>query len=106
MPVKVSDASVLAAIAFGEPRAGEATALLDQASLHEPTLLVYELTSVAHKKVLRCPDRVDAISRALDLVLGLEIQWMEVNHRAVFALALEKGLTGGMARGLIWPCHS
>jgi predicted nucleic acid-binding protein len=65
MPAKVADASVLAAIAFGEPRASEAIALLDDAALHEPTLLAYELTSVAHKKALLYTDRVEAISRVL-----------------------------------------
>lgn len=93
MPVKVADASVLAAIAFGEPRAEEATALLQDAVLHEPPLLAYELASVAHKKALRYPDRVDAIAWALELVLALEIRWVDVDHRAVFHLALEKGLT-------------
>ncbi len=93
MPVKVLDASVLAAVAFGEPRAEEAEALLHDASLHEPTLLAYELTSVAHKKVLRYPDRVDAIVRALGLALGLAFRWVDVDHQAVLNLALEKGLT-------------
>lgn len=93
MPVKVSDASVLAAIAFGEPRAEEAAALLDDASLYEPTLLAYELTSVAHQKALLYPDRVDVIARALGLALGLEIRWVDVDHQAVFDLALEKELT-------------
>lgn len=93
MPAKVVDASVLAAIAFGEPRAEEAMALLQDVSLHEPILLAYELTSVAHKKALLYPDRVDAISRALELALALEIQWVDVDHRVVLHLALEKGLT-------------
>lgn len=72
MPIKVADASVLAAITFGEPRAEEAEALLQDAFLYEPPLLVYELASVAHK---------------------LEIQWVDVDHRAVLHLALERGLT-------------
>ena len=93
MPVKVADASVLAAVAFGEPQADEAVELLGGAVLHEPTLLAYELASVAHKKALRYPDRVDAIAAALALALALEIQWHEVDHRAVLGLALEKGLT-------------
>jgi predicted nucleic acid-binding protein len=54
---------------------------------------VAELASVAHKKALRYPDRVDAIARALELVLALEIRWVDVDHRAILHLALEKGLT-------------
>ncbi len=36
MAVRVADASVLAAIVFGEPRAEEAAGLLSGALLHEP----------------------------------------------------------------------
>ena len=43
----VGDASVIAVIAFAEPRADEAEALLEDADLSAPTLLAYELTSVA-----------------------------------------------------------
>lgn len=93
MPVKVADASVLAAIAFGEPQSEEAAELLHDAVLQEPTLLAYELTSVAHKKALRYPDRRDAIATALELALALDIRWIDVDHRAVFDLALETGLT-------------
>jgi hypothetical protein len=41
MPVKVVDASVLAALAFGEPRADEAASLLSGADLYAPDLLPY-----------------------------------------------------------------
>ena len=50
MPGKVADASVMAAIAFGEPRADEAGALLDGSDIFAPTLLAYELTNVAMMK--------------------------------------------------------
>jgi len=52
---------------------------------------VAELASVAHKKALRYPDRVDAIARALEWVLAVEIRWVDVDHQAVLPLALEKG---------------
>lgn len=93
MAARVADASVLAAIAFGEPRAEEGVALLDGAVLHEPTLLPYELTSVARRKILSYPDRAGAIAQALGLVLALDIRWVEVDHGAVLRLALEEGLT-------------
>jgi len=41
MPVKVGDASVLAALAFGESRADEAATLLSGADLYAPELLSY-----------------------------------------------------------------
>ena len=47
MPAKVVDASVLAAMAFGEPLADEAARLLSGADVYAPDLLPYELTSVA-----------------------------------------------------------
>ena len=55
MPASVVDTSVLAAIAFHEPRAEEALALLRvfDADLYAPLLATYELTSVAYKKSLR-----------------------------------------------------
>ena len=50
MPAKVVDASVLAAVAFGEPRTDEAAALLLGADLYAPDLLPYEMASIALKK--------------------------------------------------------
>ena len=93
MPGKVADASVMAAIAFGEPRADEAGALLDGSDIFAPTLLAYELTNVAMKKARAYPDRADAIERALSVSLRLNIRWAEVDHEAVLRLALDTGLT-------------
>src|SRR5579884_2641741 len=85
MPAKavVVDASALGAVLLGEPRAGEALSLLDGADLYAPSLLDYELTSLARKKALRYPEQRDAIFEVLRLGLALEL------HR----LALETGLT-------------
>ena len=93
MPAKVADASVIAAIAFEEPRADEAEALLEGADLSAPTLLAYELTSVARKKAQQYPHQLDAIEQALLGALRLDIQWVEVNHLEVLRIAVERGLT-------------
>jgi predicted nucleic acid-binding protein len=93
MPAKVADASVIAAIAFGEPRASEAEALLDRSDITAPTLLAYELTSVAVKKARLYPDRADAIEQALLATTRLDIQWIDVDFGAVLRLALATGLT-------------
>lgn len=93
MPAKVADASVLGAIAFGEPRAEEAVALLQGAELYEPPLLAYELASIARKKALRHPTQRERVVVALGLALALEMRWVEVNHLEVLALALQTGLT-------------
>jgi predicted nucleic acid-binding protein len=63
MPVKVVDASVVAAIVFGEPEAERAAALIDNAELVAPPLL------------------------------ELDIDYVDVDHEAVLDLAVEKGVT-------------
>lgn len=93
MPGKIADASVLAAIVFGEPRAQQARQWIDDSVLYEPVLLAYELTSVARKKALNYQDLVDSIGTAFRLSLSLDIRWTEVDHYAVWSLALEAGLT-------------
>jgi predicted nucleic acid-binding protein len=93
MPVRVVDASVLAAVVFQEPRFAEAVALLEGADLHAPTLLAYELTSVARKKALIYPALIREIAAGLEDALQADIQWAEVDHNAVLDLALTTGLT-------------
>jgi len=92
-PAKVADASVIAALIFGEERREEAASLLGGALLHEPALLGYELASVARKKSLRRPDRADILSATLERGLALDIEWIEVDHAEILRLALQTGLT-------------
>jgi predicted nucleic acid-binding protein len=93
MPAKVVDASVLAAMAFGEPRADEAARLLSGADLFAPDLLPYELASVALKKTRRYPARARQIASALEAVLSLDITFVSVVAGDALALALETKLT-------------
>ncbi len=93
MPGKVVDASVIGAIAFGEPRAGEGTALLGEDTLFEPPLLAYELCSIARKKILNSPHLRTSVIRALDEVLESDLVWVEVEFPEIVVLALETGLT-------------
>ena len=93
MLAKVADVSVLAAIAFGEPRADEAVALLENSTLHEPLLLPFELGSVALKKVRLYPNLAGAILQSLEWVLSLDVAWVNLNYRSVVQLALETHLT-------------
>ena len=93
MANRVVDTSVLAALAFGEPGSSEAETLLSGHNLFAPTLLGYELASVAVKKTELHPDQAEAILEALSVVLEMDIQWVEVDHVAVAALALETRLT-------------
>ena len=83
----------MATIAFEEPRADEAEELLEFADLFAPQLLAYELTNVAQTKARHSPHDLSAIEQGLLWALMLDIQWADVDHQAVLALALEKGIT-------------
>jgi predicted nucleic acid-binding protein len=93
MPVKVVDASVVAAIAFGEPEAERAVALIDKAELVAPLLLRFEVTNTAWKKIRRHAKQADLIEAGLRLALELEISYVDVDHESVLDLAVEKGMT-------------
>ena len=93
MIAKVVDASVLGAVVFNEPRLAEAVALLRDADLLAPTLLAYELGSIARKKILLYPAITAELSASLEDALAMDIGCVEVDQRAVVELALESGLT-------------
>ncbi|MCH7712733.1 MAG: type II toxin-antitoxin system VapC family toxin [Chloroflexi bacterium] len=93
MPGRVADASLLAAVAFGEPEAAAAAALIGEADLYEPTLLGYELASIARKKISNYPEQRDGLLMGLRAVLSLDIHWIEPDHLQVIDLALESGLS-------------
>jgi predicted nucleic acid-binding protein len=93
MDARVVDASVVAALVFGEPGSEEAERLLGDRVLIAPFLMRYELAQVAVKKASRHPGKKRLILGALALAYSLDIQWVEVDFEAVTALALEEGLT-------------
>ena len=93
MAVKVVDASVVAALVFGEPQAEEAAALLFDAELVAPALLRYELTNTAWKKAKRHPAKANLIAAGLKLAGELDIEYVDVDQGAVLDLALEEDLT-------------
>lgn len=93
MPGKVVDASVLAAVIFGEPRSAEAVSLMAGADLYAPPLLLYELANTARQKVLGYPDQAEGLIAALELAQRLDIRWVEVDQPRVVRLALDTGLT-------------
>jgi predicted nucleic acid-binding protein len=91
----VADASVLAALAFNEPRAREAAERLDGAVVHAPTLLAYELANVAWKKARRDARVVPAVCAALGEVLDDQagIIWCAVSHSDAVLISLATGLS-------------
>ncbi|MBT9169702.1 MAG: tRNA(fMet)-specific endonuclease VapC [Actinobacteria bacterium] len=92
-PARVVDASVLAAWCFREPRAAEALARLQDSDLYAPTLLAYELTSIARKKAAVDPQKLAVLTEALQIALSLPIRWIEVDQTEVLRLAVAVNLT-------------
>jgi predicted nucleic acid-binding protein len=93
MPVKVVDASALAALLFGEPEADAVAAQLTHARLVAPALLAFELTNVCLIKSRRHPEKEPALTAAFRLRNRLAVEEVTVDHDAALRLAVETGLT-------------
>lgn len=105
MPGRVVDTSVLAAMVFTEPRADEAADLLGTYRLFGPTLLADELASVCRRKIQQqITDRASLLA-ALDVALRMDIEWVDVEHGQVVAMALDTGLTT-YAATYLWLARS
>ena len=105
MAASVADASVLAALLFDEPRRAEAEGLLTGADLFEPTLLPYELASVARKKIRLDPDQEGPVLRALELLAEVPFRWVVVDQSEAVQLAVRTGLTTYDA-AYLWAARS
>lgn len=93
MGARVVDASILGALVFGEPRAEEARRSLQPGPLFAPTLLSYELVSIARKKTMQQPEDAETIARALHLGLALDVTLIDPDHASVLQRALTTGLS-------------
>ena len=89
----VVDASVAAAIAFGEPNAELALELVSDVNLFAPTLLHYELCNVARKKAARSPGQLSYITQGLIGALDMDVEPITPSHAETLRLALETGLS-------------
>ncbi|HTY81709.1 MAG TPA: type II toxin-antitoxin system VapC family toxin [Dehalococcoidales bacterium] len=87
MPVKIVDASVIAAYCFREPRHEEALNLINGAELHAPALLYYELTSVARRKTNEQPGKTQTFRAALGEAFSIPVQLDDIDHFAVLDTA-------------------
>lgn len=92
MPVVV-DASTIGAMMFGEPEGPTLAAHLDGETLFAPTLLDYELASLAFAKVRRSPSDASRILLVLHAALALPITRVAVPGLEAFLLARRTGLT-------------
>src|ERR1700730_1101490 len=104
MPVKVVDASAIAALMFGEPGDREAAARLRGATLAASALLPFEIASVCLKKLMRHPEQRELLLAASRLFNRLEIAQHNVELQGVVELARQAGLSGYDARYL-WLAH-
>jgi len=93
MADKVIDASALAAIAFAEPEAEAVIDAIDGHRLHAPTLLAFELMSVAWKRAKKQPAATSLFLEALDALDGLDLQFRGLDREGVVRLGLATGLT-------------
>lgn len=91
--VLVVDASVLAAVAFGEARADEGTALLRGSRLVAPGLLWYEMSEVARVKCVARPGEAQAILEQLEIARRLSIILQSPDWATLPQFALDTGLT-------------
>lgn len=93
MAAKVVDASALAALLFGEPRAEDVASRLGASRLAAPTLLRYELASVCRKKIAAHPELRATLLGALGLVERLDIDEIDVPGEPIVELARRTRLT-------------
>jgi len=89
----VVDASAVGAIAFGEPEGHTLAAHLNGETLLAPTLIDYELASIAWKKARAHPASAAQIQAALDAACRLRIQRLPVPAVDLLRLARETKLT-------------
>jgi len=91
-PPVVVDCSAMAALLFAEPEADAASAALSGKSLHAPSLLPYEMASVARKK-LRGGAAPHDVEAALTQFANQRFNWHTAPLPAILALALRYQLS-------------
>ena len=92
-PVRVVDASALAAVLFAEPDGNAVADRLEGATLVAPSLARYELASVYVNKAERHPEQSSALGDALRLFPRLAVEEVQVPPPEAGELARETGLT-------------
>jgi predicted nucleic acid-binding protein len=93
MPVKVIDASALAAILFNEPDSGRVVSRIAGDALVAPQLISFEVASACFKKIRAHPSQSKMLVAAFRLMDRLDIDMTFVDLADVIALAQDTGLT-------------
>ncbi len=89
-PPMVIDCSALAGIVFQEPWKDEALQRISGRTLHAPSLLNYEITSVALKKMRRGETHA---ADGLEQAMGTDVELHDINLQEVCELALRYQLS-------------
>ncbi len=89
-PPMVMDCSALAGIVFQEPWRDEALQRISGRTLHAPSLLDYEITSVAIKKLRRGEAHA---ADGLEQALGMDIELHDADLQEVCKLAIRYQLS-------------
>ena len=93
MPSVVVDASAIAAVLFSEPSADEVAERLGSAQLAAPSLLPYQIVSVASGKVRRGEVPSGTAMMALAAFARLRVRLHEPDFSEVFRLTVRTRLT-------------
>ena len=93
MSDKVIDASAVAALAFGDSRAGQVIDAIDGHRLHAPSLLSFELMNVAWKQLRREPATSVMVFESLADFEDMRIHVRGVDSHGVVELAHKTGLS-------------
>jgi predicted nucleic acid-binding protein len=97
IPAKIVDASAVAAILFEEPERDDVVGRLAGLELHAPFLLAHEIASVCTKKARQNAQNEIRYLRAAEYLDRLNIQFHEIDVRAVAELALRHKLSANDA---------
>lgn len=103
--VVVVDASAIAAILFGEPAADDIVARLGANRLAAPSLLPYEIASVAGAKVRRGEVLTETAAMALGVFARVRIALHEPDVLEVFQITVRTRLTAYDA-AYLWLARS
>ena len=93
MSAEVVDASALAALLFGEPKADQVAESLVGAELFAPSLIRYELASVCEKKRHLYPTQEGPLLAALALYPRMGVTEVEVPANEIARLARDADVT-------------
>lgn len=93
MPVKVIDASALAALVFGEPEALRVALSIGNDALVVPPILWIEMANICWKKIRRFPDQRETVLGSHSRLGTLPLREVTIPLNEVLLLAERERLT-------------